>query len=148
MKKTKNINQLDHLKQICNKAGIKLTHQRLEIYKEIIAQKDHPSAELIHQRLQEKVPTMAIDTVYRTLATFEELGIVKKLNIHSAKTLFDANMDQHHHFVCTQCNLVEDIYWPEFDSSRLPDTLSAMGQIQSRHLELHGICKKCNSTVE
>jgi Fur family peroxide stress response transcriptional regulator len=138
-----NSQQLDNLKQICNTAGIKLTHQRLEIFKEIIAATDHPGAEQIHQRIQERLPTVAIDTVYRTLATFEELGIVKKLHIMSERTLFDSNMDQHHHFICTRCNEVEDIYWPEFDNSLLPEGFSGMGKIQSRHLELHGLCKNC-----
>ena len=72
-----NTQQLDDLKQICDAAGIKLTHQRIEIFKELMAANDHPGAELIHQRLQKRLPTIAIDTIYRTLSTFEELGIVK-----------------------------------------------------------------------
>ena len=135
--------QLDHLKQICDGVGIKLTHQRLEIFREMMSANDHPSAELIHQRLQEKLPTIAIDTVYRTLATFDELGIVKKLHVMGERALFDANLDNHHHFVCTRCKVVEDIYWPEFDNSMLPEETGSMGRIQSRHLELRGICNRC-----
>ncbi|HID69725.1 MAG TPA: transcriptional repressor [Desulfobacterales bacterium] len=135
--------QLENLKKICDDAGIKLTHQRLEIFREILSAKDHPGAEVIHQRLQEKLPTIAIDTVYRTLATFDNLGIVKKLHVLGERTLFDANLDQHHHFVCTRCKSVEDLYWPEFDNTAIPDNFSGIGQIQSRHLELHGLCKRC-----
>ncbi len=135
--------QLDKLKQICETAGIKLTHQRLEIFKEILSSRDHPAAEVIHQRLQKKLPTIAIDTVYRTLTTFDELGIVKKLHVMGERTLFDANLDQHHHFVCTRCKTVEDLYWPEFDKTILPKGFDCVGQIQSRHLELHGLCKRC-----
>lgn len=72
---------LEHLKQICNETGIKLTHQRLEIFRELMSVSDHPSAELIHKRLHIKLPTIAIDTVYQTLATFDELGLVKKLHV-------------------------------------------------------------------
>jgi len=140
--------QLENLKQICDDAGIKLTHQRLEIFREILSAKDHPAAEVIHQRLQKKLPTIAIDTVYRTLATFDDLGIVKKLHVLGERTLFDANLDQHHHFVCTRCKAVEDIYWPEFDKTNLPENFSGMGQIQSRHLELHGLCKRCLKETE
>ncbi len=140
---TRDKQQLDKLKQICVEAGIKLTHQRLEIFKEILSSRDHPAAEVIHQRLQKKLPTIAIDTVYRTLATFDELGIVKKLHVMGERTLFDANLDQHHHFVCTRCKTVEDLYWPEFDKTILPKGFNGVGQIQSRHLELHGLCKHC-----
>ncbi len=141
--KTLEKQQLDKFKQICDEAGIKLTHQRLEIFREILSSKDHPAAEIIHRRLQKKMPTIAIDTVYRTLATFDELGIVKKLHVMGERTLFDANLDQHHHFVCTRCKAVEDLYWPEFDSTILPKSFNGVGQIQSRHLELHGLCKNC-----
>jgi len=140
--------QLDHLKQICDEAGIKLTHQRLEIFREMMTATDHPSAEVIHKRLQKKMPTVAIDTVYRTLATFDELGIVKKLHVMGERALFDANLSRHHHFVCTRCKRVEDIYWPEFDESMLPEKAAKVGKIQSRHLELHGICKQCMAEEE
>ena len=140
--------QLADLKEICEETGIKLTHQRLEIFKEIMSAYDHPSAEVIHRRLPEKLPTIAIDTVYRTLATFDELGIVKKLQVMGEGALFDANLDGHHHFVCTRCKGVEDIYWPEFDNSLLPEEAGRMGQVQSRHLELRGICNRCFKEAE
>jgi len=138
-----NNQNLDRIKQVCEEAGIKLTHQRLEIYKELVSVKDHPSAEQVHGRLQERMPTIAIDTVYRTLATFEELGIINKLHIASENTLFDINVNPHHHFICAKCKRVEDIYWPDFDKSKLPESVSAIGSIKKRHLELYGICSQC-----
>ena len=134
---------IEQLKQLCNEAGIKLTHQRLEIFKELMAVSDHPSAELIHKRLHKKLPTIAIDTVYRTLATFDELGLVKKLHIMNERTLFDTNVTLHHHFICTHCKNVKDIYWSDFDNSTLPEMVAGMGKIQSRHLEIHGVCNDC-----
>jgi len=134
---------IKQLKQLCNEAGIKLTHQRLEIFRELMAISDHPSAELIHKRLHERLPTVAIDTVYRTLATFEELGLIKKLHVMNKRTLFDTNIDMHHHFICTRCKKVNDIYWSEFDKTVLPEMIKDMGQVESRHLEIHGVCNSC-----
>ncbi len=135
--------QFEHLKKVCDEAEIKLTHQRLEVFRAILSTRNHPSAEELHKKLQLRLPTIAIDTVYRTLATFDELGIVRKLHIMNEKTLFDANLDRHHHFICTLCKAVEDIYWPEFDNTHLPAVFEEMGSIRSRHLELHGLCKEC-----
>lgn len=135
--------QLEHLKQLCDKAGITLTHQRLEIFRELMAVRGHPSAEHIYKKLQEKIPMIALDTVYRTLATFHELGLVKKLHVMNERTLFDTNLDIHHHFICTQCKKVEDIYWSDFDKTILPAMVEQVGRVQSRHLELHGICMSC-----
>lgn len=134
---------IDRFKQICDDAGIKLTHQRLEIFKELLTASDHPSAELIHSRLQKRMPTIAIDTVYRTLTTFDKLGIVKKLHVANERTLFDTNIEPHHHFICIQCKKVGDLYWPDFDKSTLPDNIEKLGRVNSRHLELHGICTEC-----
>ncbi len=134
---------LEQLKRLCNEAGIKLTHQRLEIFRELMSVKDHPSAEQIHKRLHEKLPTIAIDTVYRTLATFDELGLVKKLHVMNERTLFDTNVDIHHHFICTRCKTIKDIYWSEFDDTMLPKVVEGMGNVQSRHLEIHGVCNSC-----
>jgi Fur family transcriptional regulator, peroxide stress response regulator len=138
-----NSKQIKYLKSICDKADIKLTHQRLEIFREVMSSSDHPSAEHIHKRLQSTLPTLAIDTVYRTLATFDELGIVKKLHVMNERTLFDANLDKHHHFICTRCKVVEDLYWDDFDNAKLPESARNIGMVQSRHLELHGLCKRC-----
>lgn len=134
---------LEQLKHLCNEAGIKLTHQRLEIFKELMSCSDHPSAERLHRRLQRKLSTIAIDTVYRTLATFDELGLVKKLHVMNERTLFDTNVDIHHHFICTRCKEVTDISWSEFDDTILPEVVEDMGVIQSRHLEIHGVCNRC-----
>jgi len=135
--------QYDNLKRICNDAGIKLTHQRLEIFKEAMRTRDHPSAETIYKRLRKKLPTIAIDTVYRTLATYDALGVVKTLHLMGERAAFDANLDKHHHFVCTRCKKIEDVYWHDFDNTKLPGKFKSLGLIQYRHLELHGLCPHC-----
>jgi Fur family transcriptional regulator, peroxide stress response regulator len=134
---------LDRIRGICEEAGIKLTHQRLEIFKELMTAADHPSAEDIHRRLQKRMPTVAIDTVYRTLATFDELGIARKVHLANNRNLFDTNLTPHHHFICDRCRKVEDIYWPDFDKASLPEQVSGIGQVRSRHLELNGLCNTC-----
>ncbi len=135
--------QIEQLRQLCAEAGIKLTHQRLEIFKELMAADDHPSAESIYTRLHKKLPTIALDTVYRTLATFDELGLVKKLHIMNERTLFDTNLSIHHHFICSHCKKVEDIYWQGFDNCSLPEEVESVGVVESRHLEFHGVCRSC-----
>ena len=59
------------------------------------------------------------------------------------KTLFDNNLDNHHHLVCTHCKKVEDTYWTDFDKTIRPEPVERMGKVHTRHLELHGICMSC-----
>lgn len=137
------VETIEYLKKMCSEAGIKLTHQRLEIFRELMESSGHPSVEEVYARLQKRNPSIAIDTVYRTLATFDDIGVIKKLNLMGEKALFDKNLDRHHHFVCTKCKGVQDIYWPEFDNTETPAEAQIIGKITSRHLEIRGICNEC-----
>lgn len=143
VEKTINTENLEYLKKKCSDAGIKLTHQRLEIFSELTKSSGHPSVDEVYERLQKRNPSIAIDTVYRTLATFDEIGVIKKLHIKGEKALIDKNLDCHHHFVCTQCKGIQDIYWPEFDRSAPPIQAQDIGEVTSRHLEIRGICSDC-----
>ncbi len=128
---------------VCRGEGIKLTHQRMEIFREIAQTGDHPDAELVFQRVRVRIPTVSIDTVYRTLWLLKDLGLVVTLGSSRERTRFDANLNRHHHFVCGQCGFTHDFYSDDLDNIRLPDSLSSLGEIEAAHVEVRGLCRKC-----
>ena len=134
---------LEMLREQCRQAGIKVTHQRLEIFREISRAKDHPSAEILYERLKRRLPTISLDTVYRTLATFEGLGLIKKVHLLSEQTRFDPDTGIHHHFICARCRKIIDFDWPDFDSVRPPEQTGQFGKVLGQQAELRGICKEC-----
>ena len=85
----------------CRKLGAKLTHQRLEIFREVAQRGDHPDAEMVFKGVRERMPTVSLDTAYRTLWWLKDLGLIKTLGTQRARARFDANLGVHHHFVCT-----------------------------------------------
>jgi len=135
--------QYERLKGICERAGIKLTHQRFEIFREVASATDHPTPEAIYSRLKPRLPSLALDTVYRALATFSELGIIKKVFFSDSHSRFDPNIAPHQHFICTRCNKVIDFEWEEFENISVPEEAKKMGKVTERHAELRGICKAC-----
>jgi Fur family peroxide stress response transcriptional regulator len=135
-----------HLKEfekICRGSGLKLTHQRIEILRVLASSSEHPSAERIHNILIAKFPTISLDTVYRTLFTFEKLGIISRVHILDDRSRFDANLTPHHHMVCTKCKSIMDFYWPTFDEIELPHDTKKWGRIKSRQVEVRGMCDSC-----
>ncbi len=134
---------LQMLRKICEQQGIRLTHQRLEIFKEISRAKDHPSAELLYERLKKTMPTISLDTIYRTLATFERLGLIKKVHVLYDQARFDPDTDHHHHFICVRCKKIIDFRWPEFDAMVLPEGTKSFGKILEQQAELRGLCQEC-----
>jgi Fur family peroxide stress response transcriptional regulator len=129
---------------ICRQEGIKLTHQRMEIYREVACTGDHPNAEEVYQRVRERLPTVSLDTVYRTLWLLNDLGLIKTLRSHRERTRFDANLSGHHHFICEQCGFTQDFYSTELDNFTLPDSVvNSLGDMETIHFEVRGICRNC-----
>lgn len=127
----------------CRKADLKVTHQRLEIYRELARAKDHPSAEMLYNRIIKRLPTISLDTVYRTLATFEKHRLITRVQTVESQARFEAETVKHHHAVCTQCGTITDFTWESFDEAQVPEEVTGWGKVVKRNATLEGICNKC-----
>jgi Fur family peroxide stress response transcriptional regulator len=135
--------RLEQFKASARAAGIKLTHQRLEIFRAVASSLDHPSAEAVLRAVQSTTPTVSLDTVYRTLWLLTDLGLLTTLGPRQDSVRFDANVENHHHYVCTRCGLVRDFQSDDLNALEIPDTVNDFGRIVSAHVEVRGICDRC-----
>jgi Fur family peroxide stress response transcriptional regulator len=135
--------RLGHFRDVCRRAGMKLTHQRTEIFREVARTTDHPDAQTIFERVRMRVPAMSLDTVYRNLWLLSDLGLIATLGPPRERARFDANVTSHHHFVCTRCGMTSDFYSQEFDELRPPPEVESMGSVDATHVELRGLCLRC-----
>jgi Fur family peroxide stress response transcriptional regulator len=129
--------------EACRKSGAKLTHQRMEIFREVAQSLDHPDVEKVYQGVRKRMPTVSLDTVYRTLGWLKELGLITTLGPPRERIRFDANLSRHHHFVCTQCGLTQDFYNDQFDNLIVPESVQSIGHAEMTQVEVKGICLKC-----
>ena len=129
--------------EVCRRYGVKATHQRSEIYRELAGTKEHPDAETIYTRVRKRIPAISLDTVYRTLRLLEKKGLIARVGSVGERTRFDADTNRHHHFVCTECGFIGDIYNEEWNDFRAPSDVRTMGTVNSVHVELRGLCKAC-----
>ncbi len=135
--------RLEQLTAVCRARGMRMTHQRMEIFRETAGTGEHPDAETIFQRVRKRLPTISQDTVYRTLASLEEMGLVSRVDPACGRARFDANTDRHHHFVCTRCGSITDIYLKNEPSP--PEGIENLGDVESLHLQVRGICLNCKN---
>jgi Fur family peroxide stress response transcriptional regulator len=124
-------------------AGIKLTHQRLEIFREVAGSLDHPDAETLFAGIRGRLPTASLDTVYRTLWLLDDLGLVTTLGPRRGTVRFDANLQRHHHYVCVRCGLTKDLESATFDALRVPDAAKAFGSVVATQVQVRGVCGAC-----
>ncbi|MDD5087765.1 MAG: Fur family transcriptional regulator [bacterium] len=138
--------RLRKFQEACRARGLKITPQRLEIFRELASSNEHPSVEEIFERIRHRMPTVSLDTVYRTLATLNDTGVVSRVEVLDDRSRFDANTEPHHHFVCVRCKRVVDFEWPLFDHLQIPEELRGVGVIHQPHAELRGVCNACLKT--
>jgi Fur family peroxide stress response transcriptional regulator len=129
--------------EACRDYGIKLTHQRLEIFKAVARTDEHPDAEKVFEQVRSRLPTISLDTVYRTLTTLEKLGVLSRVNVLQERARFDANMEAHHHFLCTECGAIKDFSSSDLDNFRIPAEVESWGKVKSVRVELRSTCKEC-----
>lgn len=134
---------IEGLKKASREAGVKLTHQRLEILGELASRLDHPDADAIFRAVRERMPTISLDTVYRTLRTLEGLGLIRTLGPRRDSLRFDANVVQHHHYVCIKCGLVRDFESEELNTLHAPPGATQFGTVTGAQVEFRGICDRC-----
>ena len=135
--------RLEQFKAACKKAGVKLTHQRLEIFREIAASTEHPDAETVFRGVQARIPTVSLDTVYRTLWLLDGLGLITTLGPRRESVRFDPNLEHHHHYVCVQCGLARDFESADLNVLTIPAPVKKFGSVVATQVEVRGVCAGC-----
>jgi Fur family peroxide stress response transcriptional regulator len=135
--------RLKAFKEMCRKEGLKITHQRLEIFKELLNSEDHPTVDTLYHRLLPKLPTISLDTIYRTLTTLEQHGLVARVQSEESQARFEGKMEEHHHAICKKCGKITDFCWNFSGEEELPDEILNWGKIFKKNITLHGLCKEC-----
>ena len=90
-------------------AGLRITQPRLAILAALANRAQPTSIEQLH----EDVGTTNCDlvTVYRCMAAFEDIGLVRRAFFHNGTALYEMNLGQpaRYHVVCKSTNRVDEI---------------------------------------
>ena len=103
----------------------------------------HPSAEMVHQMLQQEHPDISQATVYRNLALFKKQGRITSVATVNGTERFDANTQPHVHFICNICQAVMDMH-----QIPVPTELGSGCTgctVESCQLTFTGLCNKCQA---
>ena len=105
----------------------------------------HPTAEMVHQMLQESHPDISQATVYRNLALFKKQGKIISVGNVNGTERFDANTEPHVHFICNNCDAVLDLHQISVPTELSSDAEQSTGcQVQSCQLTFTGLCGNCH----
>ena len=128
---------------LCRKTGLRVTPQRIEIYKQLINTDEHPSAEMLYEKVRKTFPCISFDTVNRTLLTLNDMGVAFIVEGSGDVRRFDGGMEKHQHFKCVKCKRIVDFHHKPLDIIRLPASIGNKFTVLRKSVYLEGICDQC-----
>lgn len=131
---------MDELLKMLSHHGIQPSFQRLKILEALLERRDHPTVLCIYERVSKDVPTISKTTVYNTLSTFMEKGIVTALTVSTDEARYDIDTSPHHHLVCRECGAILDI--------NICCEYAVKSEVEGHRVEevhgyFKGVCKDC-----
>jgi Fur family transcriptional regulator, iron response regulator len=107
--------------------GLRPTRQRIALGRMLYAKGDrHVTAEILHEEAMRARVPVSLATVYNTLHQFTEAGLIRVLAVEGAKTYFDTNTSDHHHFFVEGRNEVLDVPVNNLQIGNLPEPPEGM----------------------
>ncbi len=135
--------KLQSFESICREHGLSITPQRSAIFRELISSVEHPSAVTIFNKVREYFSNISLDTVNRTLLTFQEIGLAKVLESSGDAKRFDPNLEPHHHFRCIKCGKIVDFRNESYDALEVPADIKSKFIVTDKRVHLEGYCDEC-----
>lgn len=139
---------MNTISTIFKEKKLKLTPQRIAVYKYLKSTVEHPSAETIYKALQIDYPTMSLATVYKALKTLVEVHLIQELNVGEGNFRYDANALPHPHIQCLSCGKVDDVVGITFDDLNKDIAAYTDYNVISNKVYFYGICKDCKNKVD
>lgn len=123
--------------QLLQSRGVKPTPQRVVITQFLLESTAHPTADEVLDGVANKLPVcLSRATVYNTLNTLVEAGVVNEVYLEAGKTRYDANTCEHHHFVDQKTGQIIDIPWEQV--SQLCQSLGPEFKIRNYQITFFG----------
>lgn len=127
----------------CRHHQLKVTPQRVAIFRVLIRSKQHPTADLMFRTVQKDFPNISFDTVNRTLLTFAAIGVVDVVEVFGGPKRFDPDTSDHHHLHCVGCGRIIDFEYPGYARLDVPKAISGKFKVISKRVVLKGLCETC-----
>ena len=131
-------------KTLLRSNGLKVTPARLEVLAVLEKAREPMTIDDICGWLKDQ--TINAATVYRTVKSLNDEGVVKQIDFRHGHGHYELVADNdHHHIICVSCGKVEDFegcFVEKIVQTVLKET-KGFAQVTDHALELFGLCKVC-----
>lgn len=106
---------VQEITNILKENNLKITPQRMIVYQAFMKAPKHPTADQIIKNVKKSNPNISAGTIYKTLETFAQNNIIKKVKTEKDIMRYDMDLETHHHLYCAESDKIEDYYDPELN---------------------------------
>lgn len=141
----------ERIGELLRARGLRRMPSRIAVLAVLEPVEGHLSVADIHQRVLAATPQGSpgpdLATVYRTVTTLVEQGVLHALTVEGGVTTYGLAATPHHHAVCTRCATIIEV-----PATRLSAALehaiegSSFTLSDQAGLTLHGLCPECQET--
>jgi len=114
--------------------GLRMTRQRREVLAVILRDRDHPTANDVFLRAQDRMPTISLATVYNCLEALVSHNIVRQVNLDRESSRYCPNLSDHCHFQDESSGKIHDVVFKE--GVKLEDLLELPKGTEISHLDI------------
>ena len=140
--------ELKKFKRILHEENLKLTPQRVEVFREVCDSDEHREAEEIYLSLRQRDVNISRATVYRTMDILYQHDLVQRMDIGDGKWRYEHWLDchQHDHLICIRCGTIVEFVSHQIEEIQ-QDVADKFNYKLVRHVhQLFGLCKQCRKT--
>jgi Fur family peroxide stress response transcriptional regulator len=139
--------KIDYLLDQLEVSGKRSTPQRHAVCQALVEHGGHPTVADVFERVREVFPMISQATVYNTIDTLEELGLVRPLDIANREhTHYDLDASPHINIVCTRCGRITDLDVDALDTLLVQvSELSRYDIARNAPLIMYGTCPDCRA---
>lgn len=129
--------------RLLEQKGLKITPQRCAILNFLQQTTGHPTADQVAEHLNRDLPMTSRATVYNTLNTLRDVGLISEVTHEPGVLRYDANIGRHHHFICKTCGRLDDLDWEMFGKLPVEKLTDQYGRVDQVEVIVRGICREC-----
>jgi Fur family peroxide stress response transcriptional regulator len=127
----------------CRARGVRVTPQRLAVYRALAEDLTHPTADAVLGRVRSTLPSLSPASVYRILESLEREGLIRRVGTTDGIARYDANLERHQHLVCRKCGRMTDFQAPELSKIRLAPRAIRGFVVEELDVRIVGRCARC-----
>lgn len=130
------------------KKGLKLTIQRKMVLDVILENyEEHLTCEEIYHKVKENCPNIGLATIYRTVSTFENIGLIQSMCLNNDSIRYQlknpTEKHNHHHLICESCGAIIDMNDDLLEPLEKQIYSQKGFTVNNHRVQFFGRCSKC-----